>query len=137
MRHDGQRIFRVIFDCVRTCYHSFRLHFLSDFHITNTKWSLNAYIYFSMFFSKIRLGGNSFHMKPMPVIFLFSDAHESLSNMWNLDCNPCLVRKQANVMKYYNISVPRPVLHWIGWYLDTFKIIENKYLPLDFVIKYW
>ena len=50
-------------------------------------------------------------MKPMPVIFLFSDAHESLSNMWNLDWNPCLVRKQANGMKYYNISVPRPVLH--------------------------
>ena len=57
------------------------------------------------------MGGTSFHMKPMPVILLFSSTCYSLSNMWNFDCNPFLVIKWANIMKDYSISVPPPVLH--------------------------
>ena len=46
-----------------------------------------------MVYSKIFMGGTSWYMKPMPVIFLFSAACDSLSNMRNFDWNPCMVRK--------------------------------------------
>ena len=32
-------------------------------------------------------------------------------------------------MKARTISVPPPVLHSILWYIDTLKIVDNKYLP--------
>ena len=40
-------------------------------------------------------------------------------------------------MKFYTIYVPPPVLHWLWWYIYTFKIAENKYFPIDFVRKDW
>ena len=45
-----------------------------------------------MIFSQIKLGGTSWHMKPISVILLFSADLEILSNMWNFDCNTCLVK---------------------------------------------
>ena len=57
------------------------------------------------------MGGTSWHMKPMPVIFLFSDARALLFNMWNFYWKPCLVIKRANFVNAYIISVPPPVLH--------------------------
>ena len=118
-----QRICRVIFSCGITWYHSFRVQFLSDLHITNKKWSCNVCISFSVIFYQIRLGGNSCNIKPMPVILVFSAAHYSFSNMWNFYWNPCLVRKLSDIMKAYTISVPPPVLSWIWWYIDTFNIV--------------
>ena len=134
-RRDGQIIFRIIFACVRTWYHSFRVNLVSDLHIKNTKWSLNVCISCSELFYKIRLGGTNWHMKLIPVLLIFSSACDSLSNMWNFDCNPCLIRKLANVMNYYTIYAPTPVIHWLWWYIDTFKIVENKYSPIEFVRK--
>ena len=60
---------------------------------TQQKQSLNVCIYCSMLSSKIILGGTSFYMKPMPVIFLFSTDCDPLSNTYNFDWNPCLVIK--------------------------------------------
>ena len=73
----------------------------------------------------------------MPVILLFSAVSDLLSNMYNFDLDPWLVRKRANTMKVYTIYVPLPVLHLILWYVDTFKMVENNYLPIDFIIKDW
>ena len=134
---DKQITFRVIFYHGRTWYNSFRVKLLSDLLILNTKWSSNVYISCSMLFSKIRMGGTSCHMKNMPVILLFSYDRDSLSNMWNLDWNPCMLIKWSNVMKAYTISVPTPVLHWLWWYIDTLEFLENKYLPIEFVRKDW
>ena len=92
-RLDGQSIFRVIFDFGTTWYHSFRVQFVSDLIIPNTKRSLNVCIYYSVLSSKIRLGVTRWYMKPMPVILFFSAACDSLLDMWNFDCNPFLVRK--------------------------------------------
>ena len=64
-----------------------------------------------MLFSQIGLGGVSWYMKPMPVVFLFSASRDSLSQMWKYYWNPCLVRKLANVVKAYIISTPTPVIH--------------------------
>ena len=50
-------------------------------------------------------------MKPMPVNFLFGDVGDSLSQMWNFYWNPCMVRKWANAVKAYIISIPPPVIH--------------------------
>ena len=66
-----------------------------------------------MLFYKIRPGGTSWYMKPVPVIFLFSATHDSLYNMWNFYWNPCLVSKRANDTKDYTIYVPPSVLHWL------------------------
>ena len=41
---------------------------MSDLQRPNTKLFLNVYISVSMLFSKIRIGGTSRYMKPMPVI---------------------------------------------------------------------
>ena len=76
-------------------------------------------------------------MKHMPVILLFSSAQVVLSNMLNFDWNPFLVIKWANVMKDYTIYAPPSVIHLFWWYIDTLKIVEYKYLPIDFVIKGW
>ena len=40
-------------------------------------------------------------------------------------------------MKACTISVPLPVIHLLWWYIDTFKIVENKKLPIEFVRKDW
>ena len=50
-------------------------------------------------------------MKPMPVIFLFSAARDSMSNVWDFYLNPCMVIKRSNFMKAYTISVPPSVIH--------------------------
>ena len=110
-RRDGKVIFRVMFACGRTSYHSFRVQLLSDLHIPNTKWSFNVCISCSMLSSQIRLGGTSWHMKPVPVILLFSSSRDSLSNMCNFDLNTFLVRKLDDFMKAYIISVSPPVLN--------------------------
>ena len=89
----GKIIFRIIFAYGRIWYHSFRVQLVSDLHRTNTKQSLNVCIYFSALFSKISLVGTSWYMKPMPVMFLFSDTCDSLPNMCNFYWNPFLVRK--------------------------------------------
>ena len=46
-----------------------------------------------MLIYQMKLGGTSWNMKPMPVIFLFSASRESLYQIWNYYWNPCLVRK--------------------------------------------
>ena len=134
---DEQRIFMVIFACDKTCYNNFRVKLVSDLHRTNTKISLNVFILGYMLFSTINMVETICYMKPMPIDFLFIYAHDSLSNMWNFYCNPCLVIKWANFMKDYNIYVPTPVLHLLWWYIETSKILEDKYLLIDFIIKYW
>ena len=56
-------------------------------------------------------GRNYWYIKPMPVIFLFSAACNSLSNMWSFYCNSCMLRKLADSVKVYIISIPLPVIH--------------------------
>ena len=136
-RHWVQSILRVTFAFGISRYQSFRVQLVSDMIRLNTKWSLKICIYWSMISSKIRLGGTSLYMKPLPVIFLFSSARDSFSNTWNFDWNPCLARKWANVTKAFTISVPYPFLHLLWWYFDTFKIVENKYLLIDFFRMDW
>ena len=74
-------------------------------------------------------------MKPMAVVLMFSSAHDSLYNMCNFNWDHCLIRKWANAMKAYNISVLHPVLHWLWWYIDTLKVVEDIYLSIGFVRK--
>ena len=64
-----------------------------------------------MFFIKISFGGISRYMKPMPVIFLFSSAHDPLSNMFNFHWDPSMIRKLANFTKNYTISATPTILH--------------------------
>ena len=128
----GQIILRVIFDCGRIGYHICRVWLVSDIHKSRKKWTYNLFIFCSMLFYQIILGGISWHMKPMPVIFLFSASRESLSQTWNYYWNPCLVIKWSNVVKSYIISIPTPVTHWILWSIDIVKIVE-----LEFVRKNW
>ena len=78
---------------IRICSHSFRIQLVSNMHRTNKRLSQNIYISCSMLFSQIFTGGNSWHMKPMSVILLFSADCGLSSNMWNFYCNPCLVIK--------------------------------------------
>ena len=109
--HNGQNIFRVIFACGRTWYHSFRVQLVSDMHRSNKKISWNVSIYSSVIFYQIILVGISWHMKHMPVIFLFGAARDSFSNVWIFYCNPCLVIKRANAVKADIISIPPPVVN--------------------------
>ena len=134
---DGQSIFRVIFACGITWYHILRVQLVSYLHITNTKRSLNIFISCSILFSKIRLVGTSWYMKPMPMIFLFSTTCDLLYNMWEFFWKPSMVRKWTNLIKSFTIYVPPSVIHWLWWYIVTFETIENEHLPIDFVIKYW
>ena len=113
------KLFRVIFACGITWSHIFRPQFVSYMHRTNTKWSFNVCISCYILFSKTRLGVTIWYMKTMPMIFLFSAARYSLSNMWNVYWNPFLVRKLAETKNSYTISVPSPVFHWFWWYIDT------------------
>ena len=64
-----------------------------------------------MLFYQVIMGGTSWHMKLMPVIFLFSTARDSFYSLWGFYWNPCLVRNLANVVKAYIISIPPPVIH--------------------------
>ena len=137
LRRNGQSILRVISACGRTWSHSFRVNVVPDLHVPNTESSLNVCISCSILFYQISLVWTILHMKPVPVVFLFSDARESLSNMWIFYWKSCLVRKWANVVKAYIIYIPPPVIQWLWWYIDTVKIVEKSYLPIDFVIKNW
>ena len=87
-------MFRVIFACGITCSHSFMAHLVSDMHRPNQRLSSNVYIDYYILFSKIRLGGTNFHMKPMPEILLFSASRDWFYIMWNFDWNPCLKKNQ-------------------------------------------
>ena len=78
---------------------------------TQQKLSYNVYIYCYMLFSRISLGETIWRMKPMPVIFLFSDSCESLSITWSFYWNPCMLRKLYNDVKAYIISISPPVIH--------------------------
>ena len=89
----GQSIFRVIFACGRTGNHYLRVQLVSDIHRPNKKSTYNILLSCSMVFDQISLGGISWHMKPVPVIFLFSASRESLSQTCNCYWNPFLVRK--------------------------------------------
>ena len=120
-----------------TCSHSFREKLVSDLLRPNKKWSLNVCISCSMLSYKIILGGTSCYMKPMPVIFLFSATCDSFYNMWNFDWSTCLVRKGANLANDYTIYVPPTFLYWLLLYIDTFKMVDNKYLPIEFFRKEW
>ena len=71
-RHDRKSPFRVIFACGRTWYDSFKVQLVLDLHRPKEKLSLNVYTYFSMLFYQTRLGGTNWHVKPMPVILIFS-----------------------------------------------------------------
>ena len=64
-----------------------------------------------MLIYQMKLGGTSWNMKPMPVIFLFSATRDLLYQTWNFYCNPCLVIKLANFVKAYIIYTPTPVIH--------------------------
>ena len=64
-----------------------------------------------MLFSQMSLGGTSWNMKNMPMIFLFSASRDSLYNMRNYYWKPFLVRKIADFMKAYIISILTPVIH--------------------------
>ena len=114
-----------------------RVQLVSDMHRPNKKLSYNVCISCSILFYQISLVWTILHMKHVPVVFLFSDARESLSNMWIFYWKSCLVRKWANVVKAYIIYIPPPVIQWLWWYIDTVKIVEKSYLPIDFVIKNW
>ena len=57
------------------------------------------------------MGGISWHMKPMPVVFLFSASCESLYQTGNYYCNPCMLIKSDNFLKAYIISTPTPVIY--------------------------
>ena len=122
---------------LRTWYHSFRVQLVSDLLIPRKKWSLNFYIFCSMLFYHISIEGASCNMKPMSVIFLFSDTCDWLSRMWNFNWNPFLLRKWAHIMKAYNIYVPYTFINWLWWYIDTFKMVDNNYLTIEFVRKDW
>ena len=89
------------------------------------KRTYNVFIFCSMLFYQIILGGISWHMKPMSVILLLSASRESLSQTWNYYWNPCLVRKWANVVKAYILSTPPPFIYRIWWYIDTVKVVEK------------
>ena len=80
--HDGQSIFRVIFACGITGHHSFRVQLVSDVPRPKKNYHRMSTIPVLFQFLKISLVGTSQNMKPMPGIFLFSDARDSLSNMW-------------------------------------------------------
>ena len=136
-RGGGQIIFRVIFSCVRTWYYIFRVKLVSDLLRPNTKRSLNVCIYCSVLSSKIMLGGTSWYMKPMPVVFLFIATRDSFSNIWNYFWNPCLVRERASDTKAYKIYVSPPFLHWFWWYISTLKVVKNNYLSSEFFRKEW
>ena len=60
--HNGKSIFRVIFSCGRTLYHSLRAKLVSDIHRPNKKWSYNVFISCSVLFYQISLGQISWHM---------------------------------------------------------------------------
>ena len=64
-----------------------------------------------MLFDQISIGGISRHMKPMPVIFLFSASRDSFPQTWNYYWNPFQVRKLSNVVNAYIISTPTPVIN--------------------------
>ena len=134
-RRDRKSIFKVIFACGRSWYHSFRVQLVSYLLRTNTKLSLNVYISCSILSSKISMGGTGWYIKPMRLIFLFSATCYSLSNMCTFNCNPFMVVKLSNVMDYYTIIVTPPFIYLVWWYIDTFKMVENEYLPIDFVGK--
>ena len=76
------------------------------------------------------MGGISWHIKTYSYDFFFNAARDSLSKMWDFYLNPCLVSKLANVVKYYIIYIPAPVIHWLCWYIDTVKIVEKNVYPL-------
>ena len=80
-KRDRKSIFRVLFAFGRTWYQSFRVQLVSDLIKPNTKLSSNVCIFCSMLSYKIRFGGTSWYMKPMPVFFPFSATRYSLYNM--------------------------------------------------------
>ena len=94
---------------------------------------MNVCIFCSVLSSKIRLGVTSWYMKPMPMIFLFCAAHDSLCNMWNFYWNPFLVIKRSNVTKACTVFVPPTFLHWLWWCIDTFKMVGNIFYLLTFL----
>ena len=136
-RRYRQSIFRVIFDCGRTWYQSSRVQLVQDLLIPNKIFLLHVCISFFMFSSKISLGKTSWYMIPMITIFLFGDPSDSFSNIWNFDWNPCLLQKWANLTKDFTISAPPPFIHCLWWYIYTFKIVDNKYLLIEFFRKEW
>ena len=50
---------------------------------------------------KINLEGTSGYMKHVSVIFLFSAARDSLSNMWNFNWNPCIIKNEVMTLIIY------------------------------------
>ena len=90
-----------------------------------------------LLFSWWRTGDISWHLKPMPVIFLFNTDHDFFLQHVDFYWNPCLVRKWANSMKACIIFVPTPNIHQLWYNINTIKIIKYKHVPIDFVRKDW
>ena len=59
------------------------------------KRTYNVFISCYMLFSKKYLGGISWHMKPMPVIFLFSASRDSLYQTWIFLLEPLYSNKMS------------------------------------------
>ena len=78
-----------------------------------------------------------FYMKHMPVILLSSLYHASLYNMCNFDCYHFMVINWANIMNSYIIYALPPVLRLLWEHIATVKIVDYKYLPVDFFRKEW
>ena len=93
------------------------------------------FLVYIFFWSKS--GSNQAAYETYAYDFLFNETRESFSSMWNFYWNPIMVRKWANVVKAYIISIPPPVINWLWWYIDTFKIVDKNYLPIDFFRKKW